>query len=120
MPAFGPQSPGHRDRQLSRDRGGSAPRGGRHGSDPPCNLPFIGRLSHRVSPHLSRPKDMVHRERNRWLAMGILCLGALMIVLDITIVNVALPSIRADLHFSEASLAWWQWGAAFSRPIRRT
>ena len=49
---------------------------------------------------------MVRREHNRWLAMGILCLGALMIVLDITIVNVALPSIRADLHFSEASLAW--------------
>jgi EmrB/QacA subfamily drug resistance transporter len=44
--------------------------------------------------------------RNRWLAMGILCLGALMIVLDVTIVNVALPSIRADLRFSDASLAW--------------
>lgn len=43
---------------------------------------------------------------NRWLAMGILCLGALMIVLDITIVNVALPSIRASLGFSETSLAW--------------
>ena len=43
---------------------------------------------------------------NRWLAMGILCMGALMIVLDITIVNVALPSIRADLKFSDASLAW--------------
>ena len=44
--------------------------------------------------------------RNRWLAMSILCLGALMIVLDMTIVNVALPSIRADLHFDDASLAW--------------
>ena len=44
--------------------------------------------------------------RNRWLAMSILCLGALMIVLDVTIVNVALPSIRADLHFDDASLAW--------------
>jgi len=43
---------------------------------------------------------------NRWLAMGILCLGALMIVLDVTIVNVALPSIRASLGFSETSLAW--------------
>jgi EmrB/QacA subfamily drug resistance transporter len=43
---------------------------------------------------------------SRWLAMGILCLGALMIVLDITIVNVALPSIRASLGFSETSLAW--------------
>lgn len=38
--------------------------------------------------------------------MSILCLGALMIVLDVTIVNVALPSIRADLHFDDASLAW--------------
>jgi EmrB/QacA subfamily drug resistance transporter len=42
----------------------------------------------------------------RWLALLILCLGELMIVLDVTIVGVALPSIRADLGFSEASLAW--------------
>src|SRR5437870_7767308 len=42
----------------------------------------------------------------RWLALYVLCLGSLMIVLDTTIVNVALPSIRADLGFSEASLAW--------------
>src|SRR5512142_1393419 len=44
--------------------------------------------------------------RTRWLALIVLCLGDLMIVLDTTIVNVALPSIRADLGFSEASLAW--------------
>jgi EmrB/QacA subfamily drug resistance transporter len=44
--------------------------------------------------------------RSRWLALYVLCLGDLMIVLDSTIVNVALPSIRADLGFSEASLAW--------------
>ena len=50
--------------------------------------------------------SIVKHYQNRWLAMSILCLGALMIVLDITIVNVALPSIRADLGFSEASLAW--------------
>ncbi len=42
----------------------------------------------------------------RWLAFGVLCLGALMIVLDTTIVNVALPSIRTALGFSETSLAW--------------
>jgi MFS family permease len=42
----------------------------------------------------------------RWLALFILCLGDLMIVLDVTIVGVALPSIRADLDFSEESLAW--------------
>src|ERR1700752_370437 len=44
--------------------------------------------------------------RNRWLALIVLCLGPLMIVLDSTIVNVALPSIRSDLGFSETSLAW--------------
>jgi MFS family permease len=42
----------------------------------------------------------------RWLALLILCLGDLMIVLDVTIVGVALPSIRGDLGFSEESLAW--------------
>src|SRR6266849_10942918 len=45
-------------------------------------------------------------DRMRWLALIVLCLGDLMIVLDVTIVNVALPSIRADLGFSQASLAW--------------
>src|SRR4029079_3977719 len=44
--------------------------------------------------------------RTRWLALIVLCLGDLMIVLDTTIVNVALPSIRADLGFSPTSLAW--------------
>jgi EmrB/QacA subfamily drug resistance transporter len=44
--------------------------------------------------------------RTRWFALIVLCLGSLMIVLDTTIVNVALPSIRADLGFSETSLAW--------------
>jgi EmrB/QacA subfamily drug resistance transporter len=42
----------------------------------------------------------------RWLALLVLCLGDLMIVLDVTIVGVALPSIRADLGFSQESLAW--------------
>lgn len=42
----------------------------------------------------------------KWWALGVLCLGQLMIVLDTTIVNVALPSIRTDLGFSEVSLAW--------------
>jgi EmrB/QacA subfamily drug resistance transporter len=44
--------------------------------------------------------------RRRWLALIVLCLGDLMIVLDTTVVNVALPSIRTDLGFSEAALAW--------------
>ncbi|MHB8643121.1 MAG: MFS transporter [Gaiellaceae bacterium] len=44
--------------------------------------------------------------RTRWFALYVLCLGSLMIVLDVTIVNVALPSIRQDLGFTETSLAW--------------
>jgi EmrB/QacA subfamily drug resistance transporter len=44
--------------------------------------------------------------RSRWLALVVLCAGMLMIVLDATIVNVALPSIQRDLGFSQASLAW--------------
>src|SRR5215510_9968749 len=44
--------------------------------------------------------------RKRWLAFYVLCAGVLMIVLDSTIVNVALPSIRDDLGFSEESLVW--------------
>src|SRR5881397_1812137 len=44
--------------------------------------------------------------RTRWLALYVLCLASLMIVLDVTIVGVALPSIRADLGFSDTSLAW--------------
>jgi EmrB/QacA subfamily drug resistance transporter len=47
-----------------------------------------------------RPTD------KRWWALTLLCLGELMIVLDTTIVNVALPSIRADLRFTESSLVW--------------
>jgi EmrB/QacA subfamily drug resistance transporter len=46
------------------------------------------------------------RERDRWIALVVLCAGFLMIVLDQTVVNVALPSIQDDLGFSQASLAW--------------
>src|SRR5437588_1850606 len=45
-------------------------------------------------------------DRKRWLALYVLCLGTLMIVLDATIVNVALPSIKEDLGFSKTSIAW--------------
>src|SRR3954449_7994107 len=44
--------------------------------------------------------------RARWIALLVLCLGDLMIVVDVSIVNVALPSIADDLGFSETSLAW--------------
>jgi EmrB/QacA subfamily drug resistance transporter len=45
-------------------------------------------------------------ERDRWVALVVLCAGFLMIILDQTIVNVALPSIQTDLGFSQSSLAW--------------
>src|SRR4051794_29050351 len=51
-----------------------------------------------VTAHLST--------RTRWLALVILCVGDLMIVVDTTVVNVALPSIGEDLGFSQTSLAW--------------
>jgi EmrB/QacA subfamily drug resistance transporter len=45
-------------------------------------------------------------ENNRWIALLVLCTGFLMIVLDATVVNVALPSIQDDLGFAQSSLAW--------------
>jgi len=45
-------------------------------------------------------------DRDRWVALYVLCAGVLMIVLDVTIVNVALPSIQQDLGFSQSGLAW--------------
>ncbi len=53
------------------------------------------------------PQQAEHPRRDqRWVALYVLCVGMLMIVLDVTVVNVALPSIQTDLHFSTASLAW--------------
>src|SRR6187401_3744481 len=49
---------------------------------------------------------MATDERRRWLALYVLCVGMLMIVLDATIVNVALPTIQENLGFSQSSLAW--------------
>jgi EmrB/QacA subfamily drug resistance transporter len=45
-------------------------------------------------------------DRNRWIALYVLCAGVLMIVLDVTVVNVALPTIQNDLGFTQSSLAW--------------
>jgi EmrB/QacA subfamily drug resistance transporter len=45
-------------------------------------------------------------DRRRWLALGVVCLAQLMIVLDTTIVNVALPAIQRDLHFTQGNLTW--------------
>jgi EmrB/QacA subfamily drug resistance transporter len=62
-------------------------------------------------PHSSEPPTAADdraggRERRRWIALGVLCLGQLMMVLDATIVNVALPSIQRELHFSQGNLTW--------------
>jgi EmrB/QacA subfamily drug resistance transporter len=54
---------------------------------------------------ISSPSTLT-RERRRWLALVVVCFAQLMIVLDTTIVNVALPAIQRDLHFSQADLTW--------------
>jgi EmrB/QacA subfamily drug resistance transporter len=57
-------------------------------------------------PDLVRDRPARSADRSRWTALVVLCAGMLMIVLDVTIVNVALPSIQASLGFSQAGLAW--------------
>jgi EmrB/QacA subfamily drug resistance transporter len=72
---------------------------------PAMNSHLPGGLSPRQQ--LTEEDEMtIEDTRTRWFALFVLCLGSLMIVLDTTIVNVALPSIRADLGFSQTSLAW--------------
>ena len=51
-------------------------------------------------------RSQAGEDRRRWVALVVLCAGFLMIILDQTIVNVALPSIQSDLHFSQSNLAW--------------
>jgi EmrB/QacA subfamily drug resistance transporter len=55
---------------------------------------------------MTSPTQAERDERRRWLALYVLCAGMLMIVLDATIVNVALPSIQDSLDFSQSNLAW--------------
>src|SRR3954447_21100116 len=52
------------------------------------------------------PTQDTTNDRSRWVALYVLCVGVLMIVLDATVVNVALPSIQKDLGFTQSSLAW--------------
>ncbi len=59
-----------------------------------------------VDAAATEPSTNAAEDRSRWLALYVLCAGMLMIVLDITIVNVALPSIQDDLGFSQSNLAW--------------
>jgi len=49
---------------------------------------------------------LIQDERRRWAALAVVCLGQLMVVLDATIVNVALPQMQSDLHFTQANLTW--------------
>jgi EmrB/QacA subfamily drug resistance transporter len=58
---------------------------------------------------LTAPAPAAHAsasDRRRWIALVVVCLGQLMSVLDTTVVNVALPSIQHDLHFTQSSLTW--------------
>src|ERR1700761_7744667 len=73
-----------------------------------------------MSPHSRRPSERrgespvpvstcmntTENDKTRWLALYVLCAGMLMIVLDATIVNVALPTIQTSLDFSQSNLAW--------------
>src|SRR3954470_15952419 len=49
---------------------------------------------------------MPNQDRRRWVALAVLVAAQFMVVLDVAIVNVALPTIKTDLHFSESSLQW--------------
>ncbi len=59
-----------------------------------------------TSPATTPSPPAAQEDRRRWLALYVLCAGMLMIVLDATIVNVALPSIQDSLGFSQSNLAW--------------
>ena len=59
-----------------------------------------------VDQMTTKENAMQTTDRSRWAALYVLCLGMLMIVLDVTVVNVALPSIQDDLGFSPSNLAW--------------
>src|SRR5947208_2824990 len=58
------------------------------------------------STAISMNGDAAASNRRRWAGLVVLCVGQLMIVLDVTVVNVALPTIQRELHFSQSSLAW--------------
>ena len=58
--------------------------------------------SHTIAPSA----DIGHRDRRRWAVLSVLVVAQFMVVLDVAIVNVALPTIKNDLHFSQESLQW--------------
>ncbi|HVA91805.1 MAG TPA: MFS transporter, partial [Chloroflexota bacterium] len=59
-----------------------------------------------AGPDLEPSSPPALLDRKRWIAVVVLCLGQLMLTLDATVANVALPAIQRDLHFSQPSLAW--------------
>jgi EmrB/QacA subfamily drug resistance transporter len=75
---------------------------------------LVGGSDNSLVPTVGGPDDRIHGvapagpvpAASRWLALTILCAGFLLIVVDMTIVNVALPSIQRDLHFTAPGLAW--------------
>ena len=62
-------------------------------------------MAETATPARAEPRSPA-ADRARWIALVVLCAGMLMIILDMTIVNVALPSIQRDLHFTQSNLAW--------------
>jgi EmrB/QacA subfamily drug resistance transporter len=68
--------------------------------------PDAGAQAQAVAPPASTAETDQRNERRRWIALAVLCLGQLMMILDSTIVNVALPSIQHDLGFSQGNLTW--------------
>jgi len=95
------------DRSATRSRMQTRPRelAGKTSVDPGGDRSVDAGGDRSVDAGGDRSVDAVG-DRSRWLALYVLCLGMLMIVLDVTIVNVALPSIQEDLRFSTSSLAW--------------
>ncbi len=82
----------------------------------PAEQAYAAELAHAERAHASAEpaasddatagRAQERSERRRWIALAVLCLGQLMMVLDATIVNVALPSIQRELHFSQGNLTW--------------
>src|SRR5206468_10276164 len=68
-----------------------------------CSLPHS---SYRKRDDPERGDRMVVSERKKWFALALLCVTQFVVVLDIAIVNVALPSIQTDLHFTQENLQW--------------
>src|SRR3954467_12605231 len=70
-----------------------------------CRRPLGARMTEIAAVEATKTRE-APSYRSRWIALVVLCVGMLMIVLDQTIVNVALPSIQHDLGFSQSNLAW--------------